>query len=88
MGSAAGAFIPRSLTTPYSFTGAGGVSTGFFRFTDSDGDITQALFTPTQVSMSQVAVTPVPARLSAPIPGLLTALAGFGRRRAGRAVAA
>ena len=29
LGSAGGAFIPRSLTTPYSFTGAGGVGTGF-----------------------------------------------------------
>ena len=40
LGSAGGAFIPHSLTTPYSFTGAGGVGTGFFRFTDTDGDIT------------------------------------------------
>jgi hypothetical protein len=90
VGSAAGAFIPRSLTTPYSFTGAGGVGTGFFRFTDSDGDITQALFTPTQVSMSQVAVNPVPGPIvGAGLPGLLVAIAGFiGWRRSRRPIAA
>ena len=78
LGSAGGAFIPRSLTTPYSFTGAGGVGTGFFRFTDTDGDITQALFTPTQVSMSQVAVAPVPGPMvGAGLPGLVMALGGL-----------
>ena len=78
LGSAGRAFIPRSLTNPYSFTGAGGVGTGFFRFTDTDGDITQALFTPTQVSMSQVAVAPVPGPMvGAGLPGLVMALGGL-----------
>lgn len=60
LGSATGAFIPRSLTTPYSFTAADGVGTGFFRFTDDGGIVTQALFTPTQVSMAEVAAVPGP----------------------------
>jgi hypothetical protein len=90
-GSAAGAFIPRSLTSPYSFTGAGGVGTGFFRFTNSAGDITQALFTPTQVFMSEAPVAPVPGPIvGAGLPGLVIAAGGLlvlRRRRNQTAVA-
>jgi hypothetical protein len=75
-GSAAGTYIPRSLTDPYSFTGPGGVGTGFFRFTDSNGVITQALFTPTQASMSEVAAVPGP-MVGAGIPGFVMALGGL-----------
>jgi hypothetical protein len=86
-GSAAGAFIPRSLTSPFSFTG--GVGTGFFRFTDAAGVVTQALFTPTQVSMSEVAAVPGPI-VGAGLPGLVMALGGLiaWRRRRNQAAMA